>query len=119
MKYVTELFRPDITAALKTRFEKREPGFKELQPTIELLEVFGKWITIHDVSNCSEHITQRLSTKKPFYLSNHEWLTRATTDFIEILDDWRVDMLQRVAEATDKEEKQIQQQFLTNEYMLH
>ncbi len=105
VKYATDIFRPDVTAAFKTLHDNREPGFEDVESTIEFLEIFGKWISIHDVSNCSEHITQRLPVKKPFYSSDDERLTWLTTDFIGFLDGWRTDMLQRVGKETGIEEK--------------
>ena len=108
VKYAMDVFRPAIIAAFKTLKENKEPGFEDVQPTIVFLEVFGKWISIHDISSSSEHITQRLPVKKPFYSSNDDRLAWLTNDFIEFLENWRTDMLRRVRATTDEEEKKNQ-----------
>ena len=40
------------------------PGFENLDATVTFLEIFHKWVAIHDVSSTTEHIFQRFPLKK-------------------------------------------------------
>ena len=80
VKYAMDIFRSEVIASIKTLAENKKPGFENVTATVEFMEVFSKWIAIHDISSTKEHITQRLAVKMPFYSSDDERLTWLTTD---------------------------------------
>ena len=80
VKYAMDIFRSEVIASIKTLAENKKPGFEHVTAIVEFMEVFSKWIAIHDISSTKEHITQRLAVKMPFYSSDDERLTWLTTD---------------------------------------
>ena len=80
VKYAMDIFRSEVIASIKTLAENKKPGFENVTAIVEFMEVFSKWIAIHDISSTKEHITQRLAVKMPFYSSDDERLTWLTTD---------------------------------------
>jgi hypothetical protein len=51
VKFAIDIFRPEMIASLKMLAENSEPEFEGVTPTVEFLEVFSKWIAIHDISS--------------------------------------------------------------------
>ena len=113
-KYAMDIFRPEVIASIKTLAENKKPGFENVTATVEFMEVFSKWIAIHDISSTKEHITQRLAVKMPFYSSDDERLTWLTTD-----ESWKAgnpETITLLRTTADKDEKKkIKQRCLTKE----
>jgi hypothetical protein len=64
--YAREIFRPELTAALRTMQDFNQRGFKNVEKMCDFLEYFWRWYNYHDVCNLKKSTFQRLEIKKPF-----------------------------------------------------
>lgn len=118
VKPAMDMFKPDVTAAIRMHAEIGTLGFENVEPTVLFMESVHKWISIHDVSSLKEYWLKRLPDKRPFYDSNDERLNFLEREFPEKLDNWNKEVKKLVKSIPVGEKEMIKTEklkFLTKE----
>ena len=111
VKPAMDVFRSDAIAAIRMHAELGSKGFEDVDSTIEFMEKFQRWISIHDISSTTEHILKRLPDKKPFYSADDDRLDFLENEFCNWLEQWKEEVeegFKRIPQAKQemtKEEK--------------
>ena len=83
-----DIFSRPMVAALEALRRRKTSGFMGSEETISFMCKMIKWFEIHDISNLTQGIYQRLKNKVPFHSSDDvrlKWLQ----DFLKWLIDWK------------------------------
>ena len=92
VKRAIQVFSPPVTAALeayKTEACKIAPKlFADSGPAIQFMKIMYKWFTLHDVSNCTQHIRYANPDSRQYDSTNDErldWLSNTFLNYIATL----------------------------------
>ena len=95
VKPALDVFRYEVSSAIKTHHESKEPGFENVDGILEFLEIMRTWYEAHDICNTQQAVMKRLETKQPFSNQEDEKFEFLENTFLNYLSDWN--------DAIDKE----------------
>ena len=84
-----DIFSSEMIGLFKSAMFTGSPQFNDCDETLLFIETFHKWFQLHDVSNCTQHIHQRLPDKRQFSCPEDERLTWLESEFLDYLHDWK------------------------------
>ncbi|KAG0433043.1 hypothetical protein HPB47_020278 [Ixodes persulcatus] len=62
---------------------------EDSEPTIEFLETFFKWFTLHNIKSTTHHIFSRDANRMPSYSTDDERLSWLEDTFLEYVNSWK------------------------------
>lgn len=57
------------------------PGFENMGLLVNILKMFWRWWEVHDVSNSTQHVYERIKDKTPFYTKDDKRLQKQQEKF--------------------------------------
>lgn len=117
-KPAIDMFSKSLTGAIRMHAELHTPGFENVEPTVQFMELVHRWYAIHDTCNTTEFAFKRLPDKKPFYSSSDERLYFLEIEFPEMLRKWESEIQTSIQSIPCEEKKKIKDEklkFLTKE----
>jgi hypothetical protein len=84
VKPALDVFRCEVSSAIKTHHEIKEPGFENVDGILEFLKIMWNWYEAHDICNTQQAVMKRLLTKLPFSNQEDENLSSLITHFLII-----------------------------------
>ncbi|XP_075538562.1 uncharacterized protein LOC142572968 [Dermacentor variabilis] len=88
-----QVFSPPVTAALKVLKEQAahtvDISFASVGPTVQFMETVHRWFLLMDLSNCVQHIDQKLPESKQYETADDIRLTWLLTSFLEYLEEMK------------------------------
>ncbi|XP_077492721.1 uncharacterized protein LOC144103890 [Amblyomma americanum] len=86
-----QVFSPPVTAALKLLQEQAghtcDMSFAAVGPTIKFMDIMHRWFLLMDVSNCAQHIQQKLPDSRQYDSSGDSRLSWLMTSFQSYLQN--------------------------------
>lgn len=84
-----DIFSMEVTSLLESKLFNAESEFEGCEETLTFLRNFTKWFAVHDVSNTTQHVRQRLPDKMHFTSVDDERLKWLEGDFLSYLKTWK------------------------------